>query len=575
MDTLRGRISSSGSMSGTLNGLERIVGYSAYQVAVINGFEGTEEEWLASLKGKDGTTPEKGVDYWTEAEQQEIVDATKAANDAASRAEASTSAANTAAGEATTAAGNATDAANRANTAADGADDVIQNANTAAENAETAAGNAKTAANDANRAAGAANAAAGAANTAASDAASAAASASAAAQSASRAEAALRNAAENGEFNGEDGYTPVKGVDYFDGKDGRTPVKGVDYFDGQDGYTPQKGVDYFDGKDGVPVTHKWEGTTLEITSASGTTSANLKGEKGDTGATGKGLDIQGTYATLSALQAAVTSPEQGDMYNVGAAAPYTIYMFDTTLGWVSQGQLQGAKGTTYTPSVNADGDLSWTNDGGLANPETVRIVGKDGTPGYTPVKGTDYFTEADKQEIAEQAAGLVGTPDVSGQINEHNAAPDAHSDIRTVVSDAQAKADAALPLAGGTMTGAVNMSNNVALRSKASDGTSYDLLRANASNSLVIGSADGWMDISCYQTFRTASSSSKKIDLGTATNLWKNLYLSGNLSDGTNSIKIANIANKSDIPTVPTLTTEEWTFTLEDGSTVTKAVYVG
>ena len=64
-------------------------------------------------------------------------------------------------------------------------------------------------------------------------------------------------------IRGEDGYTPVKGVDYFDGekgepgKDGYTPIKGVDYFDGvsgkdgADGYTPQKNVDYFDGKDGV------------------------------------------------------------------------------------------------------------------------------------------------------------------------------------------------------------------------------------------------------------------------------------------------------------------------------------
>lgn len=40
-------------------------------------------------------------------------------------------------------------------------------------------------------------------------------------------------------------------------------------------------------------------------------------------------------------------------------------------------------------------------------------AGADGAPGsdgYTPVKGTDYFTEADKQEIAEQAAGLVSIP---------------------------------------------------------------------------------------------------------------------------------------------------------------------
>ena len=53
---------------------------------------------------------------------------------------------------------------------------------------------------------------------------------------------------------GADGYTPVKGKDYFDGKDGQpgkdgkdgyTPVKGEDYFDGIDGYTPQKGFDYW------------------------------------------------------------------------------------------------------------------------------------------------------------------------------------------------------------------------------------------------------------------------------------------------------------------------------------------
>lgn len=78
----------------------------------------------------------------------------------------------------------------------------------------------------------------------------------------------LAEAKASGEFDGkdgQDGYTPIKGVDYFDGqdgadgqngKDGYTPIKGVDYFDGKDGkdgadgYTPQKGIDYFDGKDG-------------------------------------------------------------------------------------------------------------------------------------------------------------------------------------------------------------------------------------------------------------------------------------------------------------------------------------
>ena len=56
---------------------------------------------------------------------------------------------------------------------------------------------------------------------------------------------ALAQAKASGEFDGKDGRTPVKGVDYFDGKDGKTPVKGVDYFDGEDGKTPVKGVDYY------------------------------------------------------------------------------------------------------------------------------------------------------------------------------------------------------------------------------------------------------------------------------------------------------------------------------------------
>lgn len=75
-----------------------IPGASAYEIAVKQGFEGTEEEWLASLEGEPGYTPVKGVDYfdgkdgkdgvdgqdgyspvrgtdyWTESDRQEIID---------------------------------------------------------------------------------------------------------------------------------------------------------------------------------------------------------------------------------------------------------------------------------------------------------------------------------------------------------------------------------------------------------------------------------------------------------------------------------------------------------------------
>lgn len=45
---------------------------------------------------------------------------------------------------------------------------------------------------------------------------------------------ALAQAKASGEFDGDDGYTPVKGKDYFDGEDGYTPVKGVDYWTEED-----------------------------------------------------------------------------------------------------------------------------------------------------------------------------------------------------------------------------------------------------------------------------------------------------------------------------------------------------
>ena len=211
-----------------------------------------------------------------------------------------------------------------------------------------------------------------------------------------------------------------------------------------------------------------------------------QGLQGIQGEPGKGLTISGYYATAQALAAAVTNPTAGDAYGVGTAEPYDIYIYDgVTSAWVNNGPLQGAKGekgdkgdtgaqgepgkdgspgaagapgatgTTFTPSVSADGTLSWTNDGGKDNPASVNIkgpqgetgprgpqglqgatgetgpegpqgpkgaqgpqgeqgaTGPQGPAGHTPVKGTDYFTAADKSEIAQAAAKLVSVPSAS------------------------------------------------------------------------------------------------------------------------------------------------------------------
>ena len=52
-------------------------------------------------------------------------------------------------------------------------------------------------------------------------------------------------------------------------------------------------------------------------------------------------------------------------------------------GIVSQEQLQipfriGVDGVTFTPSVSAEGVISWTNDGDRVNPTPINIKGQQG-----------------------------------------------------------------------------------------------------------------------------------------------------------------------------------------------------
>ena len=65
--------------------------------------------------------------------------------------------------------------------------------------------------------------------------------------------------------NGRDGYTPVKGVDYFDGSNGKDGKNGID------GYTPIKGTDYFTEADKAELVSnviaalpKYDGEVVEV-----------------------------------------------------------------------------------------------------------------------------------------------------------------------------------------------------------------------------------------------------------------------------------------------------------------------
>lgn len=138
---------------------------------------------------------------------------------------------------------------------------------------------------------------------------------------------ALQEAKDSGEFDGADGYTPVKGVDYFDGEKGDTGATGetgngiasavlnadytltLTYTDGTTwtsgsirGERGDKGDTGADGYSPVAtVTQTETGATISITDAEGTTTANISnGQDGAPGAPGSpGTD--GVSPTISVI----------------------------------------------------------------------------------------------------------------------------------------------------------------------------------------------------------------------------------------------------------------------------------
>ena len=112
-------------------------GLSAYEIAVLHGFKGTEEEWLESLKGEKGDaftysdfTPEQIADL-----KKPAVDAAKDAAEAAEKALTAATEAGKAAGTANQAATNASEAAKQADEAKAAADEAATTAVQAATNA--------------------------------------------------------------------------------------------------------------------------------------------------------------------------------------------------------------------------------------------------------------------------------------------------------------------------------------------------------------------------------------------------------------------------------------------------------
>ena len=158
----------------------------------------------------------------------------------------------------------------------------------------------------------------------------------------------------------------------------------------------------------------------------------VQGPKGDAGT---GLNILGTYTSVEALQSAVTTPTQGDMYNVGETAPYNVYMWDTTNGgeWLNQGQLQGAKGEQGPQGIQ--GPIGPQGEQGVQGPQgppgPQGVPGEKGDRGAGPcrvVVGTSLAGwtasdcdllcdgESDQQEINAAIQQVLAESSTGGQV---------------------------------------------------------------------------------------------------------------------------------------------------------------
>ena len=168
-----------------------------------------------------------------------------------------------------------------------------------------------------------------------------------------------------------------------------------------------------DGKDGTSATHSWNGTVLTVTSASGTSSADLKGAKGDKGDSVKGDKGDPGNPGADGISPTVAVSKSGKVTTVSITDKNGTKTATINDGVDGSNGSNGKDGTSVTVKSVSES----TADGGsnvvtFSDGKTVTIKnGKAGTPGKTPVKGTDYFTAEDKAEMVEDVkASMDGIP---------------------------------------------------------------------------------------------------------------------------------------------------------------------
>lgn len=143
------------------------------------------------------------------------------------------------------------------------------------------------------------------------------------------------------------------------------------------------------------------------------------GPKGEAGKDGTGITILGSYNSLEELRIYQPIGNIGDAYMINA----NLFVWNATENdWMDVGCIQGPAGdkgkdgiaatiTIGTVTTGKSNEQASVENVGDSNNAIFNFVipkgekgdtGEQGENGTTPVKGTDYFTETEKQEIIKK-----------------------------------------------------------------------------------------------------------------------------------------------------------------------------
>ena len=180
----------------------------------------------------------------------------------------------------------------------------------------------------------------------------------------------------------------------------------------------------------------------------------------------------------------------------------------------------GTNGATFTPAVDDAGNLSWSNDKDLANPNTVNIKGDKGAKGDKGEKGDTGAKGADGQTpnisigtVTTGAAGSSASAEITGTT------PNLTLNLTIPKGDKGDKGDTGAAGSGGTVTKTVKVLTSSAKVTLTTD--EYQYLEGNRDMSLTLPTVSTSTDVTILHLFYVPNAA-RTLTFSDSTIHWQN-----------------------------------------------------